>query len=116
ESKDRNIRKSAYEAFTKFFVDNESEIDRIYDELVKVRHNMALKLGFNNFVELGYCRLGRSDYNAEMVANYRKQVFEDLVPLVSELKDRQRRRLGLSEFKYYDEPLEFLAGNATPKG
>jgi M3 family oligoendopeptidase len=116
ESKDQNIRKAAYEAFTKFFIENESEIDRIYDELVKVRNNMAKKLGFNNFIELGYCRLGRSDYNADMVANYRKQVFEELVPLVSELKDRQRRRLGLSELKYYDEPLEFLTGNATPKG
>jgi M3 family oligoendopeptidase len=116
ESKDQNIRKAAYEAFTKFFVENESEIDRIYDELVKVRNNMAKKLGFNNFIELGYCRLGRSDYNADMVANYRKQVFEELVPLVSELKDRQRKRLNLSELKYYDEPLEFLTGNATPKG
>lgn len=116
ESKDRNIRKPAYEAFTKFFAENESEIDRIYDELVKVRHSMAKKLGFKDFVELGYCRLGRSDYNADMVANYRKQVFEELVPLVSELKDRQRKRLNLSELKYYDEPLEFLTGNATPKG
>ena len=50
-----------------------------------------------------------------MVANYRKQVYEDLVPIVVELKDRQRKRLGLEEMKYYDEPLD-LTGNVTPKG
>lgn len=116
ESKDRNIRKSAYETFSSFFIENEAEFDRIYDELVKVRDTMAKKLGFNNYVELGYARLSRSDYDSKMVANYRKQVKADLVPLVAELKDRQRKRLGLEKIKYYDEPLEYLTGNATPKG
>lgn len=116
ESKDREIRKGAYELFTSFFVENESTIDRIYDDMVKVRDTMAKKLGYKNFVEMGYARMGRSDYNAEMVANYRKQVYEDLVPLVNELMDRQRKRLGLEDLLYYDEPLEYLTGNATPKG
>lgn len=116
QSKDRNIRKTAYEAYIGFFEENEEEFDRIYDELVKVRHNIAKKLGYENFVELGYARMSRSDYDAEMVANYRKQVLEDLVPIVVELKERQRERLGLKELKYYDEPLEYLTGNATPKG
>lgn len=116
ESKDREVRKSAYGVYTKFFEENESNIDRIYDELVKTRDTMAKKIGFKNYVEMGYARLGRSDYDSVMVANYRKQVFESLVPLVGELKDRQRERLGLEEFKYFDEPLEFLNGNATPKG
>ena len=116
QSKDRNIRKKAYESYIKFFEENESEFDRIYDELVKVRDTMAKKLGYENYVGLGYDRLSRSDYNADMVANYRRQVYEDLVPIVVELKDRQRKRLGLDEMKYYDEPLEYLTGNATPKG
>lgn len=116
ESKDRAIRKSAYEVYMGFFSDNEDEIDRIYDELVKVRDTMAKKLGFENYVALGYGRLSRTDYDSEMVANYRKQVYEDLVPLVTELKDRQRKRLDLEELIYYDEPLEYLTGNATPKG
>ncbi|NLW41448.1 MAG: M3 family oligoendopeptidase, partial [Tissierellia bacterium] len=116
QSKDRKTRKAAYEAYTSFFVENEAEFDRIYDELVKVRTEMARKLGYENFVELGYARMARSDYNPEMVANYRKQVYEDLVPIVVELKERQRKRLGLDRLTYYDEPLEFLTGNAVPKG
>ncbi|HEY8363139.1 MAG TPA: M3 family oligoendopeptidase [Tissierellaceae bacterium] len=116
ESKDRSMRKRAAEALTKFFEENEAEFDRIYDELVKVRDKMAKKLGYSNFVEMGYKRLSRSDYNPLMVANFRDQVLEDLVPLVAELMDRQRKRLGLKELKYYDEGLQFLTGNATPKG
>lgn len=116
ESKDRDMRKKASEVTTGFFKENEEEFDRIYDELVKVRDKMAKTLGFASYVEMGYKKLGRSDYDANMVANYRKQVYEDLVPVVAELKDRQRRRLGLKEMKHYDEPLEYLTGNATPKG
>ncbi|NMA84243.1 MAG: M3 family oligoendopeptidase [Epulopiscium sp.] len=116
QSKDREIRKAAYEAYIGFFAENESKFDEIYDQLVKMRHAMATKLGYKNYVQMGYDRMSRSDYDAEMVANYRKQVYEDLVPLVSELKERQRKRLNLAELKYYDEPLEYTTGNATPKG
>ncbi len=116
ESKDRDVRKKAYEAYTNFFEENESEFDRIYDELVKVRDKMAKKLGYKNYVQFGYDRLGRTDYDSKMVANYRKQVYESLVPVVVELMDRQRKRLGLDELRYYDEPLWYLTGNATPKG
>lgn len=116
QSKDRNMRKRAYEASSSFYIENESKIDNIYDKLVKVRHKIAQKLGFKNYVELGYIRMMRLDYNAEMVANYRRQVLEFIVPVSEELKRRQTKRLGLTELKYYDEPLEFLSGNATPKG
>lgn len=116
ESKDRETRKKAYEVYTNFFAEHESEFDRIYDDLVKLRDKMAKKLGYENYVQFGYDRMGRTDYDSKMVANYRKQVYESLVPVVVELKDRQRKRLGLEDFKYYDELLEYLTGNATPKG
>ena len=116
QSEDRLIRKHAYDTVYGFFEENEAEFDRIFDELVHLRDKMAKTLGFENYVEMGYKRLNRSDYDDKMVDNYRKQVYEDLVPLVSELKDRQRIRLGLNELKYYDEPLEFSSGNAAPKG
>lgn len=116
QSKDREMRKRAYEASTNFYVQNESKFDEIYDKLVKVRHRMAKKLGYTNFVELAYIRMMRSDYNAEMVANYRKQVLDYIVPVAEELKERQAKRLGFKDLKYYDEPLKFLTGNAVPKG
>jgi M3 family oligoendopeptidase len=92
QSKDRDMRKRASEAVAKFFEGNESEFDRIYDELVKVRTGIAKKLGYKNFVELGYARMLRSDYNAEMVANYRKQVLEYIVPVAGEQKAKKEKK------------------------
>ena len=116
QSKDRNTRILAQKAVTTFFSENESEFDRLYDELVKIRTVIARKLGFDTFTPLGYARMNRTDYAADMVAGYRDQVLRAVVPVSQRLRARQARRLGLSALKYYDEPLEFLSGNAKPKG
>lgn len=116
ESTDRATRKAAREASTSFFVQHEEKFDEIYDELVKIRHEMAIRLGFKNYVELGYVLMNRIDYDAEMVANFREQVAEKIVPLVTKLQQRQAKRLGLEKLKFYDESFEFETGNAKPKG
>lgn len=115
-SKDREIRKMASEAKYNFFLEHESEIDDIYDKMVKVRTKIAQKLGYKNFVELGYIRMLRTDYNAEMISNFRSQVKEYIVPVANKLYERQKKRLGLDEIKYYDEKFEFLSGNPKPHG
>lgn len=115
-STDRDMRKRASEARYNFMSEHEPEFDRIYNELVKVRDRIAKKLGYNNFVELGYDRMMRTDYNAEMVANFRKQVLEHIVPVSQKLRKRQTERLGLEKLKFYDENFSFKSGNATPKG
>lgn len=116
ESTDRDMRKAANEAKWKFFADNEEEFDRLYDELVKVRAKMAKKLGYKNFVQMGYDRMGRTDYNADMVKVFRDQVRDTIVPIAVKLKQKQQRRLGLESFKYYDQPLDYKSGNAKPHG
>ena len=116
ESTDRELRKSANEAKWKFFADNADEFDRLYDELVKIRARMAKKLGYKNFVQMGYDRMGRTDYNSEMVKKFRDQVLETIVPIAVKLKQKQQKRLGLESFKYYDQPLDYKSGNAKPHG
>ncbi|MED1469737.1 M3 family oligoendopeptidase [Bacillus salipaludis] len=116
QATDREMRKRASVAKFNFFAENEAELDRIYDDLVKVRTEIAQKLGYKNFVELGYYRMMRTDYNAEMVAKFRDQVKDFIVPIATKLKTRQAERIGLDHLKYYDEGFVFRTGNAIPKG
>ncbi|HEY4392151.1 MAG TPA: M3 family oligoendopeptidase [Paenibacillus sp.] len=116
QSTDRDLRKRAEEARSGFMAENEEKLDRIYDDMVKVRTKIAKKLGYNNFVELAYARMNRTDYNAEMVANFRAQVLEYIVPVTTKLKERQRNRIGVEKLLYYDENISFKSGNAKPKG
>ncbi len=116
ESTDRETRKLANEAKWKFFAEHAEEFDNLYGELVKVRHRMAKTLGYKNYVEMGYARMGRTDYNADMVAVFRKQVEDYIVPIAVKLKNRQSKRLGIDSFKYYDQPIDYKDGNAKPDG
>ncbi len=113
---DRTVRKNAHEARWKFFESKGEEIDQIYDKLVNLRHAMAKKMGFDNFVKLGYIRLGRSDYDETMVANFRKQIVEHIVPLSRQLRKRQQARLGYEKLYDYDLGYQFTSGNPKPKG
>lgn len=116
ESKDRETRKQAEAKVMEFFSKNEQELDNIYDSLVKVRTQIAKQLGFENFTKLGYARLGRLDYDDKDVANYRKQVYEDLVPIVNKVYEKKAKLLGIEDLKSYDLGLGFKTGNPTPKG
>ena len=113
---DRDIRHRAQLKVSGFFQENEEQLDRIYDELVKVRNQIATELGYKNYVQLGYDRLGRTDYDYQDVKNYRDQIYRDVVPLVKELKQRAAKRIGIKDPKSYDLALSFLTGNPTPKG
>ena len=92
---DRNIRHSAQLKVSEFFANNEEQLDRIYDDMVKVRTEIAKELGYENYVQLGYDRLGRTDYDYKDVKNYRDQIYRDVVPLVADLKKRSAKRIGI---------------------
>jgi len=115
-SPDREKRKAAYAKRTEFFVENEKELDEIFDELVKLRHEMALKLGFSNYVELGYIQMHRNSYDAPMVKRFRDQVKKVLVPFIRKLHGQREKDLGVDKLKFYDEDIYFADGNPTPKG
>lgn len=116
QSKDRNVRIEAAKKVAQFFAENQDEFDNIYDLLVKVRTRMAQKMGYKNFVEFGYKQLSRLEYDAKMVEGYRKQVLENIVPLHTELRERQGKRLGVEKLRFYDEAIKFNSGNADPHG
>lgn len=103
EDDDREVRRRAAEAIGKTLGENSDTLDSIFDRLVKIRTTVARKLGFDNFVELGYCRMGRVDYDSAMVAEFRRSVEQDIVPAVAAMKEDIRRRMGFDRIMYYDD-------------
>lgn len=116
QNKDRSIRKTAIEKSTAFFAENEAKFDQIYDDMVKVRHEIATKLGFKNYVEFADVKMNRWDYDRKMIETYRKEILDKVVPVAEKLYARQAKRNGLEKLAYHDLPLVYPSGNATPKG
>lgn len=116
QNTDREFRREAYNARVKFFEDHQKEFDSIYDELVKTRTEMAKALGFENYVDLQYKLLKRTDYNSKDVARYREKVLKSITPVAVKLRKQQALRLGIEDFKYFDIACDFNDGNANPNG
>lgn len=117
QSSDDEVRRAAWLAEGKFYNDNGSELDRIYDELVKLRDKKAKKLGYKNFIKLGYLQMTRNCYSAEDVAKFRKAVIKYIVPVADRLYREQAKRTGLSyPFTFADSSLKFRDGNPKPQG
>ena len=112
----RETRHDAQAARWGFFEQNAAEFDRIYDELVHLRHGIALKLGDASFTPLGYRRMRRVDYDAADVARYRDQVAQHVVPLVARIVEARRVANGLDHMYAWDEALIDPEGNVKPAG
>lgn len=115
-SSDRETRIAAFNANGQWLETVGAQLDDIYDRLVKIRTVIAKKLGFASFTELGNFRMGRVGYGRKEIANFRKQVKEDLLPLVMKLKELQAKRLGVDKITIVDSNTQFINGNPTPVG
>lgn len=116
KSPDRATRKEAYEVLGRTLQAHSQQLDGIFDQLVKVRDRMAKKMGYQNFVELGYYRMGRLCYGPEEVKQFRENIRRDIVPLVARLRTEIGRRLGVDTLMLYDYDLIFPQGDPAPKG
>ncbi len=116
QSPDRAVRRAAFAAEGGWFDRHQEELDRLYDKLVKNRTAQGRAMGYENYLPLGYDRLGRNCWGPAEAAAFRDQIASDLVPIVAKVKGDQERRLGVDKLKFYDDLLLFPDGNADPQG
>lgn len=112
---DREVRRTSAEATGKALAEISADLDRLYDELVKVRTEIAKQLGFKNFAELGYYRMGRNCYDKNDIAKFRENVLKYIVPKVSEIKENVRKEMGWDVVNCYDDGI-FTKNNPHPYG
>ncbi len=111
------VRLAAWKAVNGFYMEHAEDWDRIYDELTALRTKMARTLGHENYVPLGYDRMGRNCYTKTDVEGFRNAVVKYVVPLADRLRRAQAKRLGVSyPMSYADEALMFRNGNPRPQG
>ncbi|MEL6930997.1 MAG: M3 family oligoendopeptidase, partial [Cyanobacteria bacterium J06600_6] len=116
EDSDRQTRYEAEKARWNFFANNQAQLDEIYDKLVKLRHQMAQKLGYQSYTGLGYKRMQRIDYNEADVASYRDEVVAKVVPLAQKIIEQKADKLNLDRVCFWDEAVFDLQGNPKPQG
>ena len=114
QSADREIRRKAFLKDAEFFDSHREEFDTLYDKLIKIRNKQARMLGYENFIQMGYDRLGRNCYTPREVADFRDEIKAHIVPVVTDIKEKQKERIGVEELHLYDNDIMFREGNVKP--
>ena len=99
---DRNVRKKAWEAVTARRLQDKDKLDDLFNELLKLRHKVALNAGFENFRDYMFQALGRFDYTPHDCYKFHESIEREIVPILRKEAEKRRVTLGLHELKPWD--------------
>ncbi len=117
EDLDDARRLAAWKAKGQWYKDHQVQLDRIYDDLVKLRDQMGWKLGYDGYTQLGYYRMERNCYTNEDVSKFRLAVQKYLVPVADSIMREKAKRIGKPyPLSFADAALSFRSGNPKPVG
>lgn len=101
-SPDPKLRHESFLSYSGWFLGHRTELEEIYNKSVKLRREMAKKLGYENFIPLGYQKMFRTDFGPEEVERLRKQILEIAVPLAVKIREAQAKALGKEHLSIWD--------------
>ncbi len=99
---DRKIRQEAWEAITARRLEDKEKLDELFNSLLKLRHQVALNAGFENFRDYMFQALGRFDYTPGDCYDFHKAIQEEIVPLLKLQAEKRLNALELNELKPWD--------------
>ncbi len=109
---DREIRKVVYEKIQQRRIQNKAELDELFSKLVKIRHQVAVNAGFENYRDYMFKALGRFDYTAEDCFNFHNAIEKEVVPLLKSLSEKRRSKMQLDVLKPFDTEVD-VSGKAA---
>jgi oligoendopeptidase F len=102
EETERALRQEAWELVSRRRLQEAEKFEDIFDQLVKVRGQIAKNAGFENYREYAFRKLGRFDYTPADCVKFHDAVDSELMPVMRELQAERRKRLGLDTLRPWD--------------
>jgi oligoendopeptidase F len=102
EETDRNLRQESWEIVAKRRLQESEKFDEIFDKLIELRQQIGRNAGFNNYRDYAFRKMGRFDYTAADCESFHSAVETEVVPVVRELQEQRRARLGLATLRPWD--------------
>lgn len=101
-NQDRSIRETIYKKMEAARSERVQEMDDIFDELMKIRHQIGINAGFENYKDYKFAALNRFDYTPQDCRVFHQAVEEEVVPLLGELRKKHQANLGLDTLRSWD--------------
>jgi oligoendopeptidase F len=102
EETDRALRQEAWEVVARRRLDEREKFENFFDELVKLREQIAKNAGFQSYRDYAFKARGRFDYGPEDCYAFHEAIEKEVVPLLRELQSVRREQLHLPALRPWD--------------
>jgi oligoendopeptidase F len=104
-----------YEKINQRRLQDREKLDLLFNELLKLRHQVALNAGFDNFRDYMMRSMGRFDYTVADCEAFHEAIASEVIPLAQKIHAHRKKALGLDTLKPYDLEVETSGKHAlTP--
>ncbi|WP_059172505.1 M3 family oligoendopeptidase [Bacillus sp. FJAT-27445] len=104
---DREVREKAYHAMMSAHRGIKPDIDAIMDELVQLRHQIALNAGFENYRDYMFM-VNNREYTVQDCYDFHDNVEKHIVPAWNRLADVFKSKLGVDTYRPWDNTAKLL--------
>ena len=102
EEPDRALRQEAWELVAQRRLQDVEKCDGIFDELIKLRGQIAKNAGFDNYRDYAFRQKGRFDYTPAECLEFHRAIESEVMPAVREIQAERRRQLKLDTLRPWD--------------
>lgn len=106
EEQDRERREKAWRATTARRLHDRQAVQQVWVRLLDAREGMARNADFPDYLSYRWRDLGRFDYTPEDAVQFHASVEKVVVPAVSRMYERRRKRLGLPSMRPWDQTVD----------
>ena len=102
ENTDRSIREAAWRTVVERMGQDSERLSGIYDELIRIRHQIALNAGFDDYRPYIFEAKHRYDYSIDDCLEFHDSIERVCVPMMHELQESRREALGVATLRPWD--------------
>ena len=106
KSTDRAKREEVYNKITERRLKDEKELDDLFDELIKLRQEIAKNSGFKNYRDYMFAAMGRFDYSPKDCFDFHEAITKEIVPIINSFEQKRKEKLGYNSYKPWDTSVD----------
>ncbi|WP_340153752.1 M3 family oligoendopeptidase [uncultured Marivirga sp.] len=112
QSTDRKLREEIYQKISSRRLDDKEKLDDLFNELVKLRTEVAINAGFDNFRDYMFASMGRFDYTPQDCFDFHDSVKSEVVPLLDEIARERKEKLDIDKLRPWDKAVDISGKEA----
>ena len=106
KSTDRALREEVFHKLQESRKESIDVLDDLFDRLLKLRHQVAIQAGFDNYRDYTFAAYGRFDYTPADCFKWHDAIAKEITPWVNKSDEQRKQQLKLDALRPWDTEVD----------